>query len=139
MSNEPTRGERNNNPGNIDRNATHWQGMAPNQSGDPRFVVFASAEFGIRALAKVLLDYYHKHGLNTVRGIIDRWAPPNENNSGAYVDAVCKQCAVEPTTVIDPENPDCLELLVRGIIHQENGRVSYDDATIIKGVEDALT
>ena len=134
----PTRGERNFNPGNIDRNATKWQGMAPDQSGDDRFVVFTAPEFGIRALAKVVLSYYRKYRLNTVKGIIDRWAPPNENDTGAYVDAVCKQCTVAPDDIINPDNEACLEMLVRGIIHHENGRVVYDDATILKGIEMAL-
>lgn len=133
-----TRGERNNNPGNIDRNATKWQGMAPLQT-DPRFVVFTSAEFGIRALACVLLSYSRKHGLNTVRGMIDRWAPPVENDTGAYVDAVCRQCSVEPDDIVNPENDSCLEMLVRAIIKHENGEVIYDDATIMRGVEMALS
>lgn len=133
-----TRGERNNNPGNIDRNATKWQGAASDQSGDSRFIVFTSAEYGIRALAKVVLDYYRKHALSTVRAIIDRWAPPNENDTGAYVDAVCKQCSVDADDPINPENPDCLEQLVRGIIQHENGRVAYTDAEIVKGVDMAL-
>jgi hypothetical protein len=132
-----TRGERNNNPGNIDRNATKWQGMAPLQT-DPRFVVFTDAVFGIRALACVLLSYYRKHDLKTVRSIINRWAPPVENNSDAYVDAVCRQCSVEPDDILNPETDSCLEMLVRAIIKHENGEVIYDDATIMRGVEMAL-
>lgn len=134
-----TRGERNNNFGNIERTATKWQGMAHDQSSDDRFIVFTAPEFGIRAIAKVLLNYYRIYHLNTVKGIIDRWAPPVENDTGAYVDAVCKQCTVAPDDTINPENEACLEMLVRGIIHQENGRVSPDDATIMKGIELALS
>lgn len=137
-SEQMTRGERNCNPGNIDRNATKWQGMSPDQSGDDRFIVFTSAEFGIRALAKVLLSYSRDHHLNTVRGMINRWAPPVENDSDAYINAVCQQCSVEPDDPINPENDACLEMLVRAIIKHENGRVMYDDATIMKGVEMAL-
>lgn len=133
-----TRGERNFNPGNLDRNSIKWQGMSPDQSGDERFIVFTSAEFGIRALACVLLSYSRKHGLNTVRGMINRWAPPNENDSGAYVDAVCRQCSVDPDDTVNPENDSCLEMLVRAIIKHENGRIMYDDATIAKGIEMAL-
>lgn len=133
-----TRGERNFNPGNIDRNATKWQGMAADQSGDSRFVVFVDPVFGIRALARVVLSYYRKNHLNTVRDIIDRWAPPVENDTGAYVNAVCKDCGVQPDDPINPEDPDTLEQLARGIIQHENGRVVYDDATIVKGIEMAL-
>ena len=134
-----TRGERNFNPGNIERNATRWQGMAPDQSGDDRFVVFVSPEFGIRAIAKILLNYYRDYSLNTVRKIIGRWAPSNENDTDSYINAVCRQCTVSPDDIINPSNDACLEMLVRSIIHHENGEVIYDDATIIRGVEMALS
>lgn len=134
----PTRGERNNNPGNIDRDATQWQGMAADQSNDDRFIIFTAPEFGIRAIGKELLSYYQKHGLNTVRGIINRWAPPVENDTGAYVSAVANQCGVDPDASVTPTDPDCMEQLIRGIIQHENGRIIYDDATIVKSVEDAL-
>jgi hypothetical protein len=80
-----TRGLRNNNPGNIDRNTIKWQGMADDQSSDPRFVVFKAPVFGIRALAKTLLAYQNQHGCKTIRQIINRWAPPSENKTEAYV------------------------------------------------------
>lgn len=136
----PTRGERNNNPGNI-REYPHdgvaWKGERATDD-DPAFEEFNRPEDGIRALAKILLAYYRKHNLHTVREIINRWAPPNENDTGAYVDAVCKQCTVAPDDPINVENESCLEMLVRGIIHHENGRVIYDDPTIVKGIELAL-
>ena len=133
-----TRGERNRNPGNLDRTTIKWQGMSPDQSGDSRFVVFNTPEDGIRALAKVLLSYYRKHGLNTVRGIIDRWAPPVENDTGAYVAHVAKQLSVAPDAVIDPPKPEVLEVLTIAIITHENGRCIYDDATIVRAVDNAL-
>ena len=137
MTLERTRGERNRNPGNLDRTATMWQGQIQD-AGEPRFCVFDTPENGIRALAKTLLAYYRKHALNTVRGIINRWAPPVENDTSAYVNAVAEQCSVAPDDVINPENSGCLEMLVRAIIHQENGRVIYDDATIVKAIDEAL-
>ncbi len=133
-----TRGERNCNPGNIDRNTIKWQGMAADQSRDPRFVVFNTAFDGIRALAKVVLSYYRQHGLNTVRGIIDRWAPPSENDTGAYVRQVAMRLSVTPDTRINPEKPDTLAQLVAAIIKHENGRCIYTDATIQKAVASAL-
>src|SRR4051812_38910947 len=96
MAKKLTRGIINANPGNIDRGKppTAWLGLAtpaemtPEQKAEKRFAVFRSPEYGIRALAKLLQTYQSKHGLRTVRGIINRWAPPVENNTGAYVNAV---------------------------------------------------
>lgn len=135
-----TRGERNCNPGNIDRHDnTQWQGQAPDQAADGRFVVFADPHYGIRALAKVLLAYYRKHGLDTVRGIIDRWAPPSENNTGAYVNHVASILGVGIDAPIDVTDPATLETLTRAIIEHENGRCVYPDLVIAKAVEAALS
>jgi hypothetical protein len=54
------RGERNNNPGNIDWNAANnWQGQLSLELEHvpPRFARFDCAENGIRALARILLHY----------------------------------------------------------------------------------
>lgn len=128
------RGIRNNNPGNIDRTATKWQGMAEGQSSDPRFVVFKAPEYGIRALAKTLLTYRSKHGLNTVRGIINRWAPPVENDTGAYVRAVARAVGVGPEDPIDVRTLDhALPLTIAIIIH-ENGQQPYTTAQLKAGL-----
>ena len=133
-----TRGERNNNPGNIERNTILWQGMAQDQSSDSRFVVFTNEHFGIRALAKVLLSYYRKYHLDTVHKIIDRWAPPSENNTGAYINHVAQGLGVGIDAKINLEDDQTLEVLVRAIIEHENGHCVYDDSTIIKAVDSAL-
>ena len=134
----PTRGERKCNPGNLDRNTTQWQGMCADQSADQRFVVFDTPEAGIRALAKVLLSYYHKHGLNTVQGIIDRWAPPGENDTGSYVNHVAGSLGVGKDAALNLDDQECLEALCKAIILHENGRVIYSDAIIAQAVESAI-
>lgn len=135
----PTRGERNANPGNIDRvAATHWQGQSADQSGDPRFVVFDSPEWGIRAIAKELLTYQTKHACGTIREIINRWAPPVENNTKAYIAAVATDCGVAPDDQIAVTDPETMQRLVKAIIEHENGRVIYSDAQIADGVSRAL-
>ena len=138
MYDPPTRGERNFNPGNIVRDGkTKWQGMAADQSGDSRFVVFTDPVFGIRAIGKIIRSYANR-GVDTIAGIIHSWAPPNENDTGAYVSHVCDQMGCEQDTKLDIMDPDCMERLVRAIIAHENGRVNYDDDVIIKGVDSAL-
>lgn len=134
-----TRGVRNNNPGNIDRNATKWQGMAADQSSDPRFVVFADAKWGIRAIARLLLTYSSQYGLKTVRELIGRWAPPGENNTTAYIDAVAaglKAAGIAATadTYIIVDSATTMTALVRGIILHENGSDPYTDAQIAEGI-----
>jgi len=139
-----TRGERNRNPGNIDRNETKWKGMSPDQSGDSRFVVFTDSVWGIRALAKVLLTYSRVYpqdtpqDIDTVREIVNRWAPPVENDTGAYVNAVSKELGVSPDDEIDVTDEGVMKALVIAIIRHENGRMIYDDDVLTDGVQRAL-
>lgn len=132
------RGIRNHNPGNIDRTGDKWQGMAADQSSDSRFVVFVAPQWGIRALVKVLLSYQRKHGIKTIRGIINRWAPPVENNTSAYVEQVAKACGVDPDDTIDIENKAVLRALVSSIIKHENGQQPYGAGVIELGIDLAL-
>ncbi|AVS73920.1 structural protein P5 [Paracidovorax cattleyae] len=134
----PPRGIRNNNPGNIDRTSERWQGMAADQSSDPRFVVFTAPVWGLRALAKVLLSYYRKRGLNTVEAIIGRWAPSVENNTSAYAQAVARAMDVAVRDELNIEHPDVLALLVEAIVRHENGQQPYPADLIDQAVRLAL-
>lgn len=139
MTAKKTRGERSNNPGNIRESKgdkTQWQGERATDD-DPDFEEFDTPEHGIRALAKVLLAYQRKHGLRTVREIINRWAPPVENDTGAYVDHVADYLGVNANASIDLESNATMFRLVYAIIKHENGRVIYDDDVIEDGVDRA--
>ncbi|MDO8608588.1 MAG: structural protein [Phaeospirillum sp.] len=133
----PPRGIRNHNPGNIDRNQIKWEGMADDQS-DPRFVVFDTPEHGIRALAKVLLSYQRKHGLYNVADIIGRWAPPAENDTGAYAAHVAVKIGVGVTDRIDLFKESVLAGLVTSIIAHENANYAYPETTVLAGIDLAL-
>ncbi len=133
-----TRGERNNNPGNIREyaNDPHWVGERITDD-DPAFEEFDTPEDGIRALAKTLLAYQRRHGLRTVSAMINRWAPSNENDTLAYVDAVAHDMGVLTEADIDLESAVRLCGIVKAIIRHENGRVIYSDAQIEDGVDRA--
>ncbi|WP_419810677.1 structural protein [Bacterioplanoides sp.] len=122
------RGIRNNNPGNI-RKGADWDGAA---GDDGAFVIFDSPEFGIRALSKLLLNYERLYGLNTVSGIINRYAPTNENNTLAYVESVAGKLGVNPHEQITVA--DRLPELVKAIIYHENGQQPYSDDLIGRGI-----
>jgi hypothetical protein len=130
-----TRGERSNNPGNIRHSDITWLGEI---SSLDAFADFKSPEYGIRAIAKVLLSYQRAHGLDTVRKIISRWAPPSENDTSAYIAAVAAECCVDPDMAIDLRGPTLMGMMVKAIIRHENGRVAYDDSVINDGVALAL-
>lgn len=129
------RGIRNNNPGNI-RHGQNWLGLNPEGGKiDPAFCVFESPVFGIRALGKVLTNYKKIHNLNTVRQIVSRYAPPNENQTAAYIQSVAKQLEVYPDTKIDIEERGVLTVFIKAVIRMENGIQPYSEETIQKGID----
>lgn len=132
-----TRGERNNNPGNIrfDSRWT-WKGQVSQDSGG--YLIFDYPENGIRAIVKDLLSKFAR-GLNTVYGIISVYAPPSENNTKSYIDAVSSALGVSSTASLDLMNTGTMRGFVRAIIKHENGRIIYTDATINEGVTRALS
>ena len=76
------RGIRNMNPGNI-RLGESWLGLRTKQT-DPDFCQFTSMVYGCRALLKLLRTYVEKRGCTTIRKVIERWAPPSENDTSSY-------------------------------------------------------
>lgn len=133
-----TRGMRNNNPGNLRRSADHWAGLAPEQ-GDPDFFQFSEAVFGLRALARTLYNYQAKHGLETIRDIIARWAPASENDTLAYVRAVVADMGANADEPLDLDDREELAALTKAVVHQENGAQPYSDDLIAQAVRSALT
>lgn len=125
------RGIRNNNPGNLRHSGTSWRGMSAQQT-DVHFVQFETPEYGIRALGKLLDTYYTRYGLNTVRGIISRYAPSTENDTAAYVETVAKKLSVRPDDVINVIGKK--QKLIEAIIEHENGQQPYTVAQIAGGI-----
>lgn len=125
-----TRGLRNNNPGNIvyDPNVA-WEGLATPPS-DGKFAVFINPTYGIRALAVTLETYASKYGLNTVDGIINRWAPPTENDTEAYKKDVAAELGVTSSTPLNMTASGDLPNLVTAIIRHENGGSPYSAADV---------
>lgn len=112
------RGLRNNNPLNIEA-GTFTQGQPGYQGSDGRFAQFASMDHGIAA-ANGLLDTYQKqYGLNTVGGIIGRWAPPGENDTRGYAASVAGRLGVSPDQPLTPEQRPAL---IAAMAQFENGR-----------------
>lgn len=112
------RGIRNNNPLNIEA-GPFTQGQPGYQGSDGRFARFERPEQGVGA-ANALLDVYqNQHGLNTVRGIIGRWAPSGENDTRGYVASVAGRLGVHPDQPLTPEQR---QPLIAAMGQFENGR-----------------
>lgn len=128
-----SRGIRNNNPGNIRKGVARWQGMASGQP-DAAFVTFEGPEWGIRAMAKILLSY-EARGLDTIHEIIATWAPPSENDTRAYTSAVAREVGWDPDARIDLRDAAHMIAALKAIVHHENGCQPYPDCTYVKAVQ----
>nr|WP_181374721.1 hypothetical protein [Pectobacterium carotovorum]AKG47486.1 virion protein [Pectobacterium carotovorum] len=119
------KGIRNNNPGNLELGSP-WQGLAKQQK-DSRFCTFVDAAYGIRALTVNLITYHDKRKaangtrIDTVREIIERWAPAIENHTENYIRFVSKSVGVTSDQNIDLHDYNIMRPLVEAIIRQENG------------------
>lgn len=123
-SNQPG-GVRRNNPGNL----RQW-GNAPQQGG---FATFGTAEQGISAMTRQL-QLYAERGMDTVRAIISKWAPSNENNTGAYIQDVARKLGVDPDKHMNLADQKTMEALVAAIIRHENGQMPYSAAQMSSAV-----
>jgi len=128
------RGIRNNNPGNIRRTSIKWKGMKAVQR-DALFLEFIAPEFGIRALCKVIMNYQKRYGINTIRGVIRRWAPSSENNTTAYIASVAAQSGIYADAPLDLTRRASLLPIIKAIIQHENGQQPYSISLLNKGLD----
>ncbi|MBB6542854.1 virion protein [Thalassotalea piscium] len=131
-TNDLPRGIRNNNPLNIRKTSDNWQGAT---GDDGEFVIFESPVKGIRAASRILRNYSDNHGLNTVFGIIMRWAPPSENDSTGYIDSVSAKIGLGRNEVLRSyDYPD----LIKAMIYHENGQQPYSESVINSGFKEGF-
>lgn len=84
---------RNNNPGDIEYGRFARSHGAVGTDG--RFAVFNSVEAGYCAM-RALLQMPAYSGL-TIHQAIAKYAPPDENNVGEYVNCVCEWAKLSPS------------------------------------------
>lgn len=115
-----SRGIRNSNPGNIRRSATRYRGeIVPSQ--DAEFKQFESMAYGYRAMF-VLIDHYRRrYNLDTIRGIVSRYAPPSENQTAAYIRTMEQLTGIGADARLDTAEPRQMKSVVKAMSRIENG------------------
>lgn len=115
-----SRGIDNCNPGNIRLSKVFYRGeVQPSQ--DAAFKQFSSMEWGYRAMFVLLDTYARRYGLNTIRGMISRYAPPSENNTEAYIAAVCEWTGIAADEMLDTRSRRDMVPIVVAMSRIENG------------------
>lgn len=116
------RGLRNNNPGNIRINGDLFQGEI-RPSKDKSFKQFETMAYGYRAMFVILRNYIRNYKLDTIRKMITRWAPPEDNNhTEAYIKAVSDYAGIPADDPININDREQMIRIVAGMSKVENGR-----------------
>ncbi len=145
MDPKTTRGFLNNNPGNMDRGEPPWNGEIRDvgrcandvqriELTHGRFCVFADAPHGIRAMVRNLEAYHDRLRCRTIRDYINRWAPPNENNTAGYIARVAANAGVDADSAVDIGDSRILRAIVDGIIRVECAGMPYGGSEIEDGL-----
>lgn len=111
------RGLRNNNPLNLTTlpNGQTWNGQT---GADGNYAKFATPQDGWTAADKNLSAYGTKHGIDTARGIADRWAP---DAPPTYRAILAKALGAGPDDHVDLTNPDVRHAAETAMAGLENG------------------
>lgn len=100
-------GLRTNNPGNLQPGGQEARYSTPSEG-----ILRASAN----------LDTYAKQGINTLSGIISKWAPPTSgNNTAAYIADASKRLGVDPNIPLNLQDPRVKGAVLDAIFTHENG------------------
>ena len=125
------RGLRNNNPGNIRINGDLFQGEV-RPSKDKSFKQFETMAYGYRAMFVILRNYIRNYKLDTIRKMISRWAPTNENHTENYIRVVAERSGIPADETVYPENREIMIRIVAAMSYVENG-VEADMPDVITG------
>jgi hypothetical protein len=103
-----------------------WMRKSASRRSD--LLKFERPEFGMRAALHLLLMYQQKHSLNTVRKMINRWAPYSGNEAdntkeqtSAYVSHVANRMRVDPDETIAVRDYHVAKAMLTAMIEFENG------------------
>jgi len=86
------------------------------------FQKYDTPEAGIKAIDDQLRIYGQKHGIHTLRGVIERWAPSSENDTESYIKEVSQRTGIKPDEDIDIANNPVIRHIISGpIVLREQG------------------
>lgn len=127
------RGVRNCNPGNI--RLPRKENMEKDRfigelrpSHDPDFRTFINMAYGYRAMHYLLRRYKNSYQLNTLEQMINRYAPPADNNATeVYIDFVAKRAGIGRKDIVDVSNMTVMCRIVEAMATMEcGGRTGWE-------------
>ena len=115
------RGIRNNNPLNLRISDNAWLGKCrPNTDG--QFEQFITMVYGIRAAFRNMRTIIRRNPNCTLKRLIEVWAPASENNTNAYVMAVCARTRLRENFILDFRDRTHMVYILAAMAFVENGQ-----------------
>jgi len=119
-------------PRRFDAGKNNFGNLRSGKNG--AFGSYATPEDGIAATDANLRAYGSKHGIDTLGGVIRRWAPPNENNTNAYISNASKWTGLGPNDRINLGDQATRKKIAYAIFKQE-GRMPRDQLEQFKAAQ----
>ena len=123
------------NPGNI-RPGAGFLGETGVGGG---YAQFESPEYGLRALSRLLGTYGQKRGVNTLRGLVSRYAPKSDNPESFenYIKYMSDKLGVDPDEEIDLAGRRAE--LIPAIVGFEQGQQPFSEDQISRAITASQT
>ena len=110
-----------NNPGNL---------RPPGASSG--FMQYPTTDAGLRAMARQLQLYQSRDKLDTIQGIVSKYAPSTENDVRSYVGDVSRRTGFSPDQHLDLSDRETLARLISAMTKHENSRSNYSPKTVVE-------
>lgn len=127
---KPSIGIRLNNPGNVRYNPREtWLGQIGHEGG---FIRFDSPQNGVRACARTFNTYFNTEAykINTIRGMITRYAPPEDgNDTEGYIRFVSELTKIPADKPIRFSDLDTAVPIVQAVLRKETN-TKWDRADV---------
>ena len=126
-------GQRINNPFNIRQ---YNQGFVGETGAEDGFISFEDPMYGVRAADKVLTTYGRDRDIDSIRGLVSRFAPPSENETQSYIDYISGQLGIDADAEIDLSDPAMRSRILAPMAKIES-RTEYTPDQITAMIEQA--
>lgn len=110
----------------MSRSGSHNPGNMRLPGQSTGFATFPTDEAGVKAMERQLQIYAGRDKLNTIEGIISKYAPRSENDTKAYVGNVSKRTGFGANQPLDMSDKATLGALIAAMVKQEHGPGAYD-------------
>ncbi len=126
-----------NNPGNLEYRGQEGAVRAGGGPEDRRFAAFRTPEDGLLAMARQLeLDF--SRGRTTIEALIAKYAPPEENDTAAYINDVASKMNLRGRSTLNLQDPAVLSSLMNAMILHENMSNPYRPDTVRAAAQEAI-